>query len=114
MAYFNNREREQLDKLPAALDQIDEYARHPHQKAADDLFSGEIGVSLQTAVNTSVHEVESVIIELQALRQRLSTEGTRVQKVLAEYTSLSQLAINSAQVISESLRKSFPNTTQKS
>jgi hypothetical protein len=52
---------------------------------------------------SSVHEIDRLITELHTLREHLQSEGTRVQREIAEYAHLSQSAMQSTKIIAESL-----------
>jgi hypothetical protein len=52
---------------------------------------------------SSVTEIDRLIQDLQVLRDRLHVEGERVQREIVEYASLSQAAMQSTKIISESL-----------
>jgi hypothetical protein len=102
-------ERSELDKVvgvdaeirafvrqdAAALPRKPEAEGHP---AADSLVS-----SLQLVAETSAQEINNLIAELQKLREKLQSEGARVQREIVEYATLSQSAMRSTQIISESL-----------
>ncbi len=108
MAYFNEREREELGNPATPHNGAEEYAPRPTKKADGQLVADEISALLHSAATTSVQQIESVIHELKTMRQQLSSEAARVQREMADYASLGQSAVNSAKVISESLQKSFP------
>jgi hypothetical protein len=52
---------------------------------------------------SSVQEIDRLISDLQGLRERLAAEAERVQREIVEYASLSQAAMQSTKIISESL-----------
>ena len=68
-----------------------------------ELVANNIGVLLQRVSGSSVHEIDRLISELQSLRELLQSEGTRVQREIAEYAHLSQSAMESTKIIAESL-----------
>jgi hypothetical protein len=49
---------------------------------------------LQRATTTSVQEIDTLITELQSLRDMLHSEGTRVQREIVQYSTLTRLEIN--------------------
>jgi hypothetical protein len=55
-----------------------------------------------------VRELDKVIAELQALREKLQSDGARVEREMVEYATLSQSTLQSTKVISECLRNRFP------
>src|SRR6266516_334750 len=69
----------------------------------------QIGSNLSSLINrvskASVPEIEMLIAELQSLRDYLLNEGQRVQREITEYARLSQAAMESTRVITETLLK---------
>ena len=58
---------------------------------------------LQRATTTSVQEIDTLITELQSLRDMLHSEGTRVQRAIVQYSTLTRPALQSTKIIAESL-----------
>jgi cell division septum initiation protein DivIVA len=58
---------------------------------------------LQRVVGTSVEDVDQLINEVQTLREILQEQGARVQRELAEYARVSQLAMESTSIIAARL-----------
>ena len=58
---------------------------------------------LQRVAGSSLHDIDRIVGELQILRERLETEGERVQREIAEYAHLSQSSLQSTKIIAESL-----------
>jgi hypothetical protein len=52
---------------------------------------------------SSVAEIDRVVTELNAVREMLRTEGERVQREITNYASLSQAAMSSMKVMTDSL-----------
>ena len=67
------------------------------------LIADNIGSLLQRVSATSVQEIDLLIDDLKILRERLHEDGRRVQRQIVEYASLSQAAMKSTKIISESL-----------
>jgi hypothetical protein len=67
------------------------------------VVANNIGSLLQRVSGQSVLEIDSLIAELQTLRERLRLEGERVQRNIVEYASLSQAAMQSTRIIADSL-----------
>ena len=63
---------------------------------------------IQRVSGASVEEIEGVIGELQTVRDVLRAEGERVQREIAAYANLSQQAMASMKIISESLTRWKP------
>src|SRR5262245_17810383 len=53
---------------------------------------------------TSMDEIDSVIRELEGIREMLRDEGERVSREIAGYAGLSQASMSAMKVISDSLR----------
>jgi len=58
---------------------------------------------LQRATTTSVQEIDTLITELQSLRDMLHSEGARVQREIVQYSTLTRAALQSTKIIAESL-----------
>ena len=58
---------------------------------------------LQRATTTSVQEIDTLITELQSLRDMLQSEGARVQREIVQYSTLTTAALQSTKIIAESL-----------
>ena len=68
-----------------------------------EVVASNISTLLQRVAGTSVQEIDRLITELQTLREMLQSEGTRVQREIVEYATLSQSAMQSTKIIAESL-----------
>jgi hypothetical protein len=109
MAYFTKRERTELDKLENVTAEISDFVRQQHDSETDgQSVANNLASLLQRAAGTSVREIDNVIVELQTLRERLQSDGARVEREMVEYATLSQSTLQSTKVISECLRNRFP------
>ena len=88
--------REFVRRDPSALRRAPE--------ADSELVAGNINGLLQRVAGTSVQDIDRLIAELQTLRDVLQSEGARVQREITQYAHLSQSAMQSTRVISESLQ----------
>jgi hypothetical protein len=68
-----------------------------------EMVANNIGSLLQRVAGTSVKEIDKLILELQTLREMLQNEGARVQREIVEFATLSQAAMQSTRIISDSL-----------
>jgi hypothetical protein len=68
-----------------------------------EVVANNISSLLQRVSGSSVQEIERLIGELQTLRDRLQSEGARVQREIIHYANLSQAAMQSTKTIAESL-----------
>jgi hypothetical protein len=104
MAYFTAREREELGKVNGELREFGP-SQQKDSETDDQLVAKDLASLLKRVARTSVQEIDGLIIELQALREKLQNEGARVQREIMEYATLNQSALESTKIISESLRK---------
>jgi len=58
---------------------------------------------IQRVAGTSLAEIESLVAELEGLRDLLHTEGQRVQREISGYAQLSQAAMKSTRLIAENV-----------
>jgi len=68
-----------------------------------EMIAGRVGTLVDRVAGTSVEQIDTIIAELQALRDTLEAEDARVQRRLHEYTTLNQAAMQSTRIIAESL-----------
>jgi hypothetical protein len=75
--------------------------RNPESESA--IVTNNLGSLLQRIAGPSVREIDRLIVELQTLRDLLQNEGARVQREIEQYATLSQTAVQSTKIITESL-----------
>jgi len=99
-----------LDQREAAVEgEIREFVRRDGQalrrapESDSEVVAQNISTLLQRVAGTSVQEVDRLITELQQLRELLQKEGARVQREITEYAHLSQSAMQSTKIITDSL-----------
>ncbi len=108
MASFS-RETTELERVDAVEGEIREFLRRdvaglPRQAENDGTaVADNISSLLQRVSANSVREIDGLISDLKILRDRLHDEGERVQREIVEYASLSQTAMQSTKIITESL-----------
>ena len=94
---------------PGVEGEIREFVRRDGQglrrapESDSEVVASNISTLLQRVAGTSVQEVDRLIVELQSLRELLQKEGARVQREITEYAHLSQSAMQSTKIITESL-----------
>src|SRR6202163_35944 len=76
-------------------------ARSPEVES--EVVANSIGSLLQRVAGSSVHDIDQLIAELQAMRTSLASEGARGQRESVEYAHLSQSAMQTTKVIAETL-----------
>jgi hypothetical protein len=98
----STREPAGIDKLADVTVEIRELVRQElgtgNQPVTNNLAS-----LLERVAGTSLQEIDFLIGELQTLRDKLQIDETRVQRAIANYTTLSQSTLHSTKVISECL-----------
>ena len=113
MTANKSREPAELDKPTesAVEGEIREFVRRDvatlrrSAEADSEVVAGSIGTLLQRVAGSSVQEIDRLIGELHTLRELLQAEGARVQREITEYAHLSQSAMQSTKIITESLSK---------
>jgi len=68
-----------------------------------DVIADNIGTLMERVSLNSVQEIDRLIGELETLKARLHSEAERVQREVVGYASLSQSAMQSTKIITESL-----------
>jgi hypothetical protein len=68
-----------------------------------ELVASNINSVLQGATATTIQEIEKLITELEASRDKLHSEGARVQREIVQYATFTQAALQSTKIIAESL-----------
>jgi hypothetical protein len=128
MGFFTEREREKLDRAPRATGGASEFVRQPREREELDtlpqvtggvsepvpqqqdsdtdgeITENDLGILLPRAARAWVREIDSVITDLQMMREKLHSEASRVQREMVVYASFSETASQSSRVICESLR----------
>lgn len=77
--------------------------RRQRQDSGSEAAVENISSLIQRVSGASVAEIDRVVNELNAVREMLRTEGERVQREITNYASLSQAAMSSMKVITDSL-----------
>jgi hypothetical protein len=95
---------EELDR------EIREFVRHEvvanpgrQPENESELVASNINSLLQQVTATSLQEIDSLITELESSRDMLQSEAARVQRAIVQYSTLSQTALQSTKIITESL-----------
>jgi hypothetical protein len=102
------REDTGLEQVAAVEGEIREFVRRDaanlrRQPDEGKAVADNISTLLQRVSVNSVQEIDRLISDLQMLRNRLYEEGERVQREIVEYATLSQAAMQSTNIIGESL-----------
>jgi hypothetical protein len=70
-----------------------------------EMTAHSLSALLGRVLGTSAREIDNLVGELQTLREKLQTDGQRIQRDIAEYATLSQSVMQLTKIISESVRK---------
>ena len=79
------------------------HLRRPQADGAGEQAVTNINSLLDRVSGSSVTEIDSLIADLRNVRDFLKTEGERVQREIASYAQLSQVAMTSVKIIAESM-----------
>jgi len=82
-------------------DVVTKLGRQPDNES--DVAASNINSVLQRASATTVHEIDKLIAELEALRDKLHSEGARVQREITQFATFTQATLQSTKIIAESL-----------
>jgi hypothetical protein len=72
-------------------------------ESGSESVATDIEATLQRVSSLSLTGIDSLVQDLQTLRERLAEEGERIRREVAEYAFLSQSSMQSTKVIAESL-----------
>jgi hypothetical protein len=81
------------------------------EKSDSEMSATGLGGLLGRISGNSRHEIDTLIGELQTLRDKLETDSQRLQNDISEYALLGQHVMQMTKVISESVRK-FPDAQE--
>jgi hypothetical protein len=70
-----------------------------------ELSAENLAALLRRVAESSTREVDNLIVDLQALRRKLNSDGNRIQREITDYTELSQQVMQLTNIISESVKK---------
>jgi len=79
------------------------HLRRPGSEGSSEQAVTNINSLLDRVSGSSVSEIDSLIADLRNVRDFLQTEGDRVQREIASYAQLSQVAMTSVKIIAESM-----------
>lgn len=76
-----------------------------HSESDSETSANNLGSLLRRVSGTSTLEIDELIGALRTLREKLQTDGDRVQRDIVEYAELSQSVMQITKIISESVKK---------
>src|SRR5262245_50810933 len=82
-------------------DVVTNLGRQPENES--EMVASNLNSLLQRVAGTSVQEIDQLITELESSRDMLQSEAARVQREIIQYSTLSQAALQSTKIITESL-----------
>jgi hypothetical protein len=106
MGFFTTRERAGLDKWAETEGEgnIREFARRDFASLRRPPVAGNVDSLLQRVTETSLKQIDDLIVELRTQREKLLSESARVQREIIEYAKLNQSTMQSTKIITESLK----------
>src|SRR5262245_60216283 len=122
MAFHKTRNTAELDQSVEEVERkIAEFVQvltNPERKqgSESELVASKINSVLQRVTASSVQEIDKLISELEASRDMLQSEAERVRREIVQYSTLSQAALQSTKIITESLTqwKKVPDAQTRS
>ena len=75
----------------------------PRRRPADNDLAGHVGSVMRRVAESSLQEIDDLIVVLQGRREELLSESARVQREIIEYAKLSQSTMQSTKIITDSL-----------
>ncbi len=104
---------ETADSEVGSEQKIRTIAAVPHQSETDDseMTASSLSALLRRVSGVSTREIDNLIGELQALREKLCADGNRIQRDIEDYAAVSQQAMQLTKIICESVRK-LPDATR--
>jgi hypothetical protein len=80
------------------------HLRRPLSDASEQAVNN-INSLLDRVSSSSVSEIDRLMVDLRNVRDFLASEGERVQREIAGYAQLSQVAMTSVKIIAESMQQ---------
>lgn len=104
MRIVGTLERPDSTRPADVIAEIREFVRRQNFHADSRPLANNPASPLKQLVESPEQAIDLLIAELQALRERLQSEGACVQQCIVNYAILNQSAMQSAKAISECLR----------
>ena len=94
-----------LDTVEGVGGEVREFVQPAPRRSLEDneVVANNMNTFLQRVAGFSIAEIDRIIAELHSLREMLQSKGERVQREIAEYSHLTQSAIQSTKIITEAL-----------
>ena len=94
---FAPRRRRPDNDLPGHVDSV------MQERQADNNLGGHVRSVIWQVTESSLQEIDDLIVVLRRRREELLSESAHVQRAVIEYAKLSQSTMQSARIITESL-----------
>src|SRR6516164_3723207 len=96
MTTFHRRPQFNVYKLPSA---------RAAEKEEDQMPTENLSELLGRVSNNSTGQIDNLVGDFQQLREKLRTDGERIQREVEEYNTLSEMVMQMTKTISESVEK---------
>jgi hypothetical protein len=70
-----------------------------------EMTANNLGTLLRRVSGGSTRQIDNLIAELRNLREKLQTDGDRVQRDIVEYATLNQSVMQLTNIVAESVKK---------
>jgi chemotaxis protein histidine kinase CheA len=97
MTTFHRRPQFNVYKLPSA--------RAAEKEEDDQMPTENLSELLGRVSNNSTGQIDNLVGDFQQLREKLRTDGERIQREIEEYNTLSEMVMQMTKTISESVEK---------
>jgi len=97
MTTFHRRPQFNVYKLPSA--------RAAEKEEDDQMPTENLSELLGRVSNNSTGQIDNLVGDFQQLREKLRTDGERIQREVEEYNTLSEMVMQMTKTISESVEK---------
>jgi chemotaxis protein histidine kinase CheA len=97
MTTFHRRPQFNVYKLPSA--------RAAEKEEDDQMPTENLSELLGRVSNDSTGQIDNLVGDFQQLREKLRTDGERIQREVEEYNTLSEMVMQMTKTISESVEK---------
>jgi chemotaxis protein histidine kinase CheA len=97
MTTFHRRPQFNVYKLPSA--------RAAEKEEDDQMPTENLSELLGRVSNDSTGQIDNLVGDFQQLREKLRTDGERIQREVVEYNTLSEMVMQMTKTISESVEK---------
>lgn len=108
MGFFTARERAELGKsaeirVQGTVRELHRQDYAPRRRPADNPLTGHVGTLMKQVAESSLREIDDLIVELRKRREKLLGESARMQREIIAYARLNQSTVESTKIITESL-----------